>query len=226
MTIPAYQFGQRRNLSQRWRLCTSWRPRFPVGGSLIANNSPEDFSEGDYTFNLTSGDGIFRWKSLTYYRLLMDPNAVRNLNQPVSSLMVNGSGFYLFGASESDVAIRVLITPAAADSDPRILKMSTDGQLVVMRYANSELVTDFSTPGYSCRPPYRCGKLGLCSPGGCYCPAGFRTDPVTYSVCALLDNSLSLPESCGDNKTLRQSNSKELLLLSRVTRIPGIKYYH
>ncbi|KAI3796064.1 hypothetical protein L1987_38727 [Smallanthus sonchifolius] len=152
--------------------------------------------------------------------LLMDPKAVRNLNQPVSSLMVNGSGIYLFGSPESNVAIRVLITPAAANSDYRILKMSTDGQLVVMRYANTEWVTDFSTPGDSCRPPSRCGKLGLCSPGGCYCPVGFRT---AYSVCALSDNSLSLPESCGDNKTLRQSNSPENF--TYVQLAAGMKYY-
>ncbi|KAI3796063.1 hypothetical protein L1987_38726 [Smallanthus sonchifolius] len=195
--------------------------RFPVGGSLIAINSPDDFSEGDYTFNLTSGDGILRWKSLTYYRLLMDPKAVRNLNQPVSSLMVNGSGIYLFGSPESNVAIRVLITPAAAVSEYRILKMSTDGQLVVMRYAKTEWVTDFSTPGDSCRSPSRCGKLGLCSTGGCSCPPGFRTAPV--SGCLLSDKLLSLPESCGGNKPPRESNSSENFIYVQLAA--GMKYY-
>ncbi|KAI3744465.1 hypothetical protein L1987_57546 [Smallanthus sonchifolius] len=101
--------------------------------------------------------------------------------------------------------------------------MSNDGHLVVMRYANTEWVTDFSTPRDSCRPPSRCGKLGLCSPSGCYCPPGFRTDPVTYSVCSLSDNSLSLPESCGDNKTPRQSNSSENFIYVQLAA--GMKYY-
>ncbi|KAK9051013.1 hypothetical protein SSX86_027638 [Deinandra increscens subsp. villosa] len=179
--------------------------KFPVNGTLTAVNSPSDFSDGDYSFTLTSGDGILRWNDVTYYNLLMDSKSVRNSNKLISYLMVNGSGFYLFGGSESDVAIKVLIPPAVTDSDYRILKMSNDGHLVVMRFTDNNWVTDFSTPGDSCRPPSRCGKLGLCSGDRCSCPPGFRTDPVTNSGCVLTDNSLSLPETC--DASFRQSEN-------------------
>ncbi|KAD4983140.1 hypothetical protein R6Q59_002809 [Mikania micrantha] len=180
--------------------------KFPVGGSLISTNSPVDFSDGDYTFTVTSSDGILRWQNLTYYSLLMDSNSIKNSNQPISYVMVNGSGLYLFGVS--DIAIKVTITPAAADSDYRILKMTNNGHLVVNTYINNNWVTIFSTPSNSCRPPARCGKLGLCSDSGCSCPPGFRTDPATRPGCFLSDNSLSLPEPCGD-ETHRRSNSSE-----------------
>ncbi|MFS8028995.1 putative protein kinase RLK-Pelle-SD-2b family [Helianthus anomalus] len=199
--------------------------RLPVGGTLISTNSPAAFSDGDYTFTVTSGDGILQWKNLTYYSLLLDSKSVINSNGPITSLMVNGSGFYLFGSPESDVAIKVMITSTStdADSDYRILKIQNDGSLVVLRYVklNNDWETDFLTPLDSCRPTFKCGKLGLCSTGSCSCPPGFRVDPVTKPGCSLSDNSLSLPESC--DKPLRQPNSSENYVY--VPLGTGMKYF-
>ncbi|XP_023732335.1 G-type lectin S-receptor-like serine/threonine-protein kinase At5g35370 [Lactuca sativa] len=197
--------------------------RFPVGGSLIASNDDADFSEGGYTFTVTTGDGLLRWQNLTYYRLLMDSKSVINSNQPISYLMVNGSGFYLFGGQGSEVVVQVLITTAAVNSDYRILKLTNAGYLNVMRYTNRNWVTDFTTPEESCRAPFSCGKLGLCSPGGCSCPPGFRGDRNANPGCSPSDNSLLLPESCGGNGTRLRSNSSE-----KYVYIPlgdGMKYY-
>ncbi|CAH1417089.1 unnamed protein product [Lactuca virosa] len=197
--------------------------RFPVGGSLIASKDDADFSEGGYTFTVTTGDGLLRWQNLTYYRLLMDSKSVINSNQPISYLMVNGSGFYLFGGQGSEVVVQVLITTAAVNSDYRILKLTKAGYLNVMRYTNRNWVTDFTTPEESCRAPFSCGKLGLCSLSGCSCPPGFRGDRNANPGCSPSDNSLLLPESCGGNGTRLRSNSSE-----KYVYIPlgdGMKYH-
>ncbi|CAI9265429.1 unnamed protein product [Lactuca saligna] len=197
--------------------------RFPVGGSLIASNDDADFSEGGYTFTVTTSDGLLRWQNLTYYRLMMDSKSVINSNQPISYLMVNGSGFYLFGGQGSEVVVQVLITTAAVNSDDRILKLTNAGYLNVMRYTNRKWVTDFTTPEESCRAPFSCGKLGLCSPSGCSCPPGFRGDRNANPGCSPSDNSILLPESCGGNGTRLRSNSSE-----KYVYIPlgdGMKYY-
>ncbi|KAJ0679604.1 putative protein kinase RLK-Pelle-SD-2b family [Helianthus annuus] len=194
--------------------------RFPVGRSLIGNKSPADHSAGDYSFTVTSGDGILQWKNLTYYSLLMDSKSVINSNVPITYITVNGSGFFMLGALES-VVVNVLITQAGSGSgsDYRILKVSNDGYLVVMRYTNNDWVTDFSTPLDSCRPAFKCGKLGLCSTSSCSCPPGFRVDPVTKPGCSLSDNSYSLPESC-DDKTHNSSESYYYVQLGT-----GVKYF-
>ncbi|KAK1425770.1 hypothetical protein QVD17_21128 [Tagetes erecta] len=195
--------------------------KLPVGKTLTAVKSLADFSNGDYAFTVTSNDGMLQWKTLTYYRLLMDPKSVKNSNRPVDYMTVNGSGFYL--GSESDVAIKVMI--ATADSDYKILKVTNDGHLVVMRY-NNDWETDFSTPTDDCRPTFRCSKLGLCSGNGCSCPPGFRTDPVTKSGCVLLDTSLTLPaESCNENEheMNRKTNSSEDFVYVHLGT--GMKYF-
>ncbi|XP_076935537.1 G-type lectin S-receptor-like serine/threonine-protein kinase At5g35370 [Bidens hawaiensis] len=169
--------------------------KFPVGKFLTASVSPEDFFAGEYTFTLTSADGLLQWQRLTYYKLSMDPKSIKDSDRPVSYLMVNGSGCNLFSNPGSEIAINVMMTSAV--SDYRILKISIFGSLVVMRYTNNNWVTDFTTPADSCRAPLRCGKLGLCSAGGCSCPPGFRNDPNMNSGCSFSDDSLKLPESCG-----------------------------
>ncbi|XP_076902446.1 G-type lectin S-receptor-like serine/threonine-protein kinase At5g35370 [Bidens hawaiensis] len=181
--------------------------RFSAGKSLTTATSDADYSEGDYTFKLTPDDGILQWQNLTYFTLLMDTKSIQNSNPPITYLLVNGSGFYVFGDPVSKLAIQVLITPAAIDSAYRILKVTKDGRLVVNRYVNKAWVTDFMTPSDSCGSPFQCAKLGLCSAGSCSCPPGFRTDPITKRGCSLSDTSLSLPESCTDNKTRQNSNS-------------------
>lgn len=135
--------------------------RFPVGKSLTAATSDADYSEGDYTFKLTFVDGLLQWQNLTYFTLLMDTRSIQNSNPPITYLLVNGSGFYVFGDPVSKLAIQVLITPAVTDSAYRILKVTKDGRLVVNRYVNKAWVTDFMTPSDSCGPPFQCGKPQL-----------------------------------------------------------------
>ncbi|KAD7116509.1 hypothetical protein R6Q59_006735 [Mikania micrantha] len=175
--------------------------RFLVGKSLIAYSSPSDYSDGEYTFMLTSTTGMLQWQGLTYYELSMDSRSIQNSAQFVSYLMVNGSGFNLIGESGSEIVTKVLMPPVVSDSDYRILKISNDGYLVVLRYTNNNWVTDFASPVDRCRSPSRCGKLGLCSSGGCSCPPGYHIDPKTNFGCSLSDNSLSLPESCNGDET-------------------------
>ncbi|KAL4586803.1 hypothetical protein LXL04_011447 [Taraxacum kok-saghyz] len=199
--------------------------RFPVGRSLIASEDADDYLEGGYTFTVTTDDALLQWENLTYYRLLMDSKSIINSNQPITYLMVNGSGFYLFGAQGSAVVVQVLITVAAVDSDYRILKITNVGDLTIMRYTNRAWVTDFTTPGDSCRAPFSCGKLGLCSPGGCSCPPGFRGDRNANAGCSPSNFSLSLPESCGGNVngTQLRSNSSENYVYIPLGN--GMKYY-
>ncbi|KAK1413742.1 hypothetical protein QVD17_35522 [Tagetes erecta] len=193
--------------------------RFPLGKSLTASNSPSDYSDGEYRFTLTSHDGMLEWRRLTYYRLSMDSRSIVNSDRPVSYLTVNGSGFYLFGSSGSELVIRVMLTSTASESAFRILKLLNDGHLVVMTYTNN-WVTDFSSPVDTCRIPFRCGKLGLCSANGCSCPAGFRNDPNANPGCVLSDNSLSLPESCNGNSTLPESEKYVYVPIGT-----GMKYF-
>ncbi|KAI3720214.1 hypothetical protein L6452_21127 [Arctium lappa] len=198
--------------------------RFPVGKSLIASRNPADFSEGDYSFEMTTGDGMLRWRGLTYYRLLMDSKSVKNSNRPVSYLVVNGSGFYLFGDPGSGLVAQILITAPTANPGYRILKMTNEGRLVVMRYRDNVWVTDFATPSEDdgCRVPSHCGKLGFCSGGGCSCPPGFRGDRSTNG-CSPSDASLSLPESCDSNSTRQRSNSSEDYIYVQLGK--GMSYF-
>ncbi|XP_071736514.1 G-type lectin S-receptor-like serine/threonine-protein kinase At5g35370 [Rutidosis leptorrhynchoides] len=197
--------------------------RFRVGQTLIASTSLSDLSAGDYSFTVTSGDGILQWRNVSYYRLLMDSKSIKNSNRPISYVTVNGSGFYLLGDPGPEVVIQVLIDtpPNDVDSGYRILKITYDGHLAVMRYVNNNWVTDFSTPADSCRNPFRCGKLGLCSGSGCSCPSGFRIDSKTNFGCSFSDPTLSwpeLPESC-----LRQRNSSETYAYVQLG--DGMKYF-
>ncbi|XP_071736515.1 G-type lectin S-receptor-like serine/threonine-protein kinase At5g35370 [Rutidosis leptorrhynchoides] len=184
--------------------------RFRVGQSLISSTSLSDLSAGDYSFTVTSGDGILQWRNITYYKLLMDPQIFKNSNRPVSYVTVNGSGFYFLGVGDPgpEVVIQVLIDnpPGNVNSSYRILKITNEGYLAVMRYKNRKWVKDFSTPAEACRNPYRCGKLGLCSDTGCSCPLGFRIDSKTNLGCTFSDPMLlwPSPESCS-----RQGNSLE-----------------
>ncbi|KAL8230030.1 hypothetical protein R6Q57_014930 [Mikania cordata] len=175
--------------------------RFLIGKSLIAYSSPSEYSDGEYTFMLTSTNGILQWQGLTYYELSMDCRSIQNSAQPVSYMMVNGSGFNLIGESGSEIVTKVLMPPVVSDSDYRILKISNEGYLVVLRYTNNNWVTDFASPVDRCRSPSRCGKLGLCSTGGCSCPPGYHIDPKTNFGCSLSDISLLLPESCNGDET-------------------------
>lgn len=199
--------------------------RFPVGASIISSKDAADFSEGSYSFTVTTGDGLLQWQNLTYYRLLMDSKSIINSNQRISYLMVNGSGFYLIGEQGSAVVVQILLSAAAVDSDYRILKMTNDGYLTIMRYTNRNWVTDFTTPEDSCRAPDSCGKLGLCSSGACSCPPGFRGDRYSNAGCSPSNYSLSLPESCGGNinGTQLRSNSSENYIYIPLGN--GMKYY-
>ncbi|PWA50989.1 S-locus lectin protein kinase family protein [Artemisia annua] len=180
--------------------------RFRVGGSIIGSKSDSDISEGDYSFSVSSSDGIFQWKKLTYFRLLMDLKSVKNSNRPVSYVVVNGSGFDMVSDPGSEVVVQVIMTTDVKSTDFRILKILPDGTIVVNRYTDKNWVTDFATPADSCRDPYRCGKLGLCAAGKCSCPHGFRVDPKTNTGCSFSNNTLSLPESC-DKATSPKLNS-------------------
>nr|XP_043625941.1 G-type lectin S-receptor-like serine/threonine-protein kinase At5g35370 [Erigeron canadensis] len=195
--------------------------RFLLGKTLVSMKSPADFSAGDYKFTLTSYDGMFQWRNSTYYRLLMDPKSIKNSNQPISYLMVNGSGFYLSG--DSGVVVQVLLSSSDKDAGYRILKITNDGYLTVTRFINKNWVTDFTTPADTCRAPNRCGKLGLCSADGCSCPPGFHNDPKTNTGCSFLESSLLFPTPCDGNRSVLRENSSETY--SYVKLGNGMKYF-
>ncbi|KAJ0634431.1 putative protein kinase RLK-Pelle-SD-2b family [Helianthus annuus] len=196
--------------------------RFPVWKTLTASISPADFSAGEYMFTLTPADGVLTWQGLTYYKLSMDPNSFKNYDRPVSYLTLNGSVCNLVHDPGSEIVIKIMLTSAVSGSDYRILKILTDGTLVIMRYTNNNWVTEFMTPADGCRSPFRCGMAGVCaSGGGCSCPAGFGTDRSSNSGCSLSDNSLSLPKSCDGTGSLSHQQPENYVYFP----VAGVKYF-
>jgi hypothetical protein len=66
--------------------------------SLESSVTDEDLSVGDYRLEVTDMDVVLQWNRMSYWKLSMDPKALKNSNEAVSLMVMNDTGLYLLGS--------------------------------------------------------------------------------------------------------------------------------
>ncbi|KAL3504123.1 hypothetical protein ACH5RR_033964 [Cinchona calisaya] len=175
----------------------------PFGTTLYSAVSSDDLSSGDYSLALTASNAILQWQDMTYWKLSMDTGAFTNSNYAVDYMAINGTGLYLFSHKGSAIVIQVNLPPSGF----RTAKLDYTGQFSIRSFSGADQKQDFVGPDDSCRIPYVCGRLGLCSNGArayppqCTCPSNFHVSLQNTTYCVPIDNSYSLPLSCNSTNS-------------------------
>ncbi|PIN11012.1 Serine/threonine protein kinase [Handroanthus impetiginosus] len=178
--------------------------KLPVGKSLVSSLSHEDLSEGSYRFVVGDSDAMLQWNGMNYWKFSMDTKAFRDTNSMVEYLMMNLTGVYLIGGNGDLIIAKIILKGSNEDLTNSlsfwIAKLNYDGVFNVVRIntkdgSNEE---EFRAPSHSCRIPYICKNLGVCTNvGSCQCAPEFHLDPNTnQGSCVPSDGSLSLPGPC------------------------------
>lgn len=179
--------------------------RIRIGTSLQSAVSDVEMSPGDYRLEVTDGDAVLQWNTMTYWELSMDAKASKNSIVNVSFLEMNESGLYLLGSDGSTIVTQVALTYA---SDFRIGKLGSEGRFSISRFVSDNWLLEFAAPAENCRIPLFCRKIGLCTSkplsASCSCPLQFRTQ--IDGECVPMDSSLSLPSACNDTRNTSQFN--------------------
>ncbi|XP_051114868.1 G-type lectin S-receptor-like serine/threonine-protein kinase At5g35370 [Andrographis paniculata] len=181
-----------------------------VGKPLISSSTDSNFSEGNYRLVLSDDDAMLQWKGMTYWKMSMDPRAFRHTAAAtVEYMMMNTSGVYLMGKNginhlDAIVIISIEFNDSSGDDSMsfRTIKLDHNGAVDIVKtsakYASN--VREFTSPVDSCRTPYICGSLGVCSNGG-YCRCALSFHPGTSnSECVPAEGSnLAMEGSCNSS---------------------------
>ncbi|KAE8649629.1 hypothetical protein Csa_012354 [Cucumis sativus] len=176
-----------------------------VGTVLLSSISSSNLSSSNYSFSVSSSDALLQWYGQIYWRLSMDPNAFINSNAVVEQMIINSTGLYLLARNSSVVVIQVILPR----SNFRIAKLESTGQFIVKSFSSGGWTQEFIGPVDSCRIPFFCGQVGLCSEDGvtnspsCSCSSSFH--PVSSSLgswgCKPIDHSIVLASPCNSSSS-------------------------
>ncbi|KAK9992995.1 hypothetical protein SO802_022698 [Lithocarpus litseifolius] len=182
--------------------------RIPIGKSLQSVVTDEDMSVGDYRLEVTDRDVVLQWNKMNYWKLSMDPKAVRNSNKAVSLMVMNGTGLYLL-ASDNSTVIQVALNGSASFRSGRL---GPDGRFNIVRPPRSrsdKRELEFAGPFEDCDLPLYCKEIGLCrrKPLGGICSCLPEFSHQNNGDCMPVNSSLSLPSACTAARNGSQLNS-------------------
>ncbi|KAM4106300.1 hypothetical protein ACB094_04G056000 [Castanea mollissima] len=174
----------------------------PIGKSLQSAVTYEDMSVGDYRLEVTDRDMVLQWNKMNYWKLSMDPKAVRNSNKAVSLIVMNGTGLYLL-ASDNSTVVQVALN---GSSSFRSGTLGPDGRFRIVRARSDQWEVEFTRPFEDCDLPLNCKEIGLCrrkpQDGICSCLPGFSYQ--TNGDCMPVNSSLCLPSALTVANTYRE----------------------
>ncbi|KAF3959953.1 hypothetical protein CMV_015286 [Castanea mollissima] len=174
----------------------------PIGKSLQSAVTYEDMSVGDYRLEVTDRDMVLQWNKMNYWKLSMDPKAVRNSNRAVSLIVMNGTGLYLL-ASDNSTVVQVALN---GSSSFRSGTLGPDGRFRIVRARSDQWEVEFTRPFEDCDLPLNCKEIGLCrrkpQDGICSCLPGFSYQ--TNGDCMPVNSSLCLPSALTVANTFRE----------------------
>ncbi|KAL6208257.1 hypothetical protein ACLB2K_019208 [Fragaria x ananassa] len=182
-----------------------------VGSFLACSSTSSNFSTGDYKLILSSSDAVLQWHGQTYWKLSMETLAYKNSNYVAEYMAVNRTGLQLLGRNGTVIVIQVLLTP----SDFQIAQLDPSGKFIVKSFSGSKWNQEFAWPTDSCRIPFFCGSIGLCSgsastnPTCSSCPSTFHVSSEDNGGC-LPNSPYSLPLACNSSNNSSQQNSSAL----------------
>ncbi|KAL6217156.1 hypothetical protein ACLB2K_010373 [Fragaria x ananassa] len=182
-----------------------------VGSFLNSSSTSSNFSRGDYKLILSSSDAVLQWRGQTYWKLSMETLAYKNSNYIAEYMAVNRTGLQLLGRNGTVIVIQVLLTP----SDFQIAQLDPSGKFIVKSFSGSKWNQEFAWPTDSCRIPFFCGSIGLCSgsastnPTCSSCPSTFHVSSEDNGGC-LPNSPYSLPLACNSSNNSSQQNSSAL----------------
>ncbi|XP_030940027.1 G-type lectin S-receptor-like serine/threonine-protein kinase At5g35370 [Quercus lobata] len=193
--------------------------RIPIGKSLQSAVSYDDMSVGDYRLEVTDRDMVLQWNKMNYWKLSMDPEAVRNSNKAVSLMVMNGTGLYLL-ASDNSTVVQVALN---GSSSFRRDKLGAYGRFSIVRPRSSDKwESEVAGPFEDCDLPLYC-NFGLCRrnplDGICSCLPEFSYQ--TNGDCMPVNGLLSLPSACTAARNDSQLNSS----VSYLKFGPGMDYF-
>ncbi|XP_050258365.1 G-type lectin S-receptor-like serine/threonine-protein kinase At5g35370 [Quercus robur] len=193
--------------------------RIPIGKSLQSAVSYDDMSVGDYRLEVTDRDMVLQWNKMNYWKLSMDPEAVRNSNKAVSLMVMNGTGLYLL-ASDNSTVVQVALN---GSSSFRRGKLGAYGRFSIVRPRSSDKwESEVAGPFEDCDLPLYY-NFGLCrrNPLDGICSCLPELSYQTNGDCMPVNGSLSPPSACTAARNDSQLNSS----VSYLKFGPGMDYF-
>ncbi|PIN25052.1 Serine/threonine protein kinase [Handroanthus impetiginosus] len=181
-----------------------------IGKSLVSSVSDEDLSEGSYRLVVGNYDAMLQWNGMNYWRLSMYKTAFRDTNFPVEHMVMNFTGVYLMGQNGEEVVIKVILNDSKdISSSFQIVKLDQSGvfSIVSINPLDGSKKEEFRGPSDSCRIPFICRRLGVCTNrGSCQCAPAFHVDPkMSNGDCVPTDGYLALPGPCNGSSSDKTS---------------------
>ncbi|KAJ8625196.1 hypothetical protein MRB53_033726 [Persea americana] len=169
------------------------------GKMLTSALSDSNLTTGDYQFSVTSDGAVLQWGIQEYWKLSMDPRAVKLYNGEVSYIQMNQSGIYLFSGNGTVVIWAVSLS--MSNIQIAMAKLDYKGRFSIISFSDSGSRVEFTAPVEDCHLPIPCGRLGLCrlNTSGCSCPSGFHVSNTLDNACLPYRNNESLPSTCNSN---------------------------